>query len=283
MDLFHGRVAVVATMHGKERVIAPLLHAELGLSADVAALDTDAFGTFTRERPRVGHARDAAHQKARAALAARPDADFALASEGSFGPHPHLPFVAAGAELVLLTDRTGELELWGSDLTFETNFAARLVASLDEARTFADQARFPSHALVIMGALGEDADASVALHKGVTDVGALERYLRPLLDTHGHAWLETDMRAHLNPTRMASIERATRDLCRAAHSRCPQCARPGFVAVDAVAGIPCAVCGTLSRRIRADLLGCVGCGHREERPRAGPQTVPPGECDRCNP
>ena len=47
--------AVLATMHGKERAIAPVLARFLGLKVEVApGLDTDAFGTFSREAARTG-------------------------------------------------------------------------------------------------------------------------------------------------------------------------------------------------------------------------------------
>ena len=42
-------------MHGKERAIAPVLARFLGLKVEVApGLDTDAFGTFSREAARTG-------------------------------------------------------------------------------------------------------------------------------------------------------------------------------------------------------------------------------------
>ena len=50
---FRGRLAVLATMHRKEQAIAPVLEEMLGLRIEVAhGLDTDRFGTFTREIPR---------------------------------------------------------------------------------------------------------------------------------------------------------------------------------------------------------------------------------------
>jgi hypothetical protein len=53
---WHGARAVLATMHGKERVMAPLAARFLGLDLRVAdGLDTDAFGTFSRDiAPRSG-------------------------------------------------------------------------------------------------------------------------------------------------------------------------------------------------------------------------------------
>jgi len=48
-DYFSGKQAVLATMHGKERVIAPLLE-KTGLQLCVSGrVDTDLFGTFSGE------------------------------------------------------------------------------------------------------------------------------------------------------------------------------------------------------------------------------------------
>ena len=55
-QLLSDRTAVLATMHQKERVMAPVLERELGVNILVPAeLDTDTFGTFTREVKRLGN------------------------------------------------------------------------------------------------------------------------------------------------------------------------------------------------------------------------------------
>ncbi len=142
---FKGRLAVLATMHSKEQVIAPVLEDALGLRVEVLrGIDTDRFGTFTREVPRPGSQRETARVKAEAALAAVPEADYGLASEGSFGPHPWLPWVAGGRELIVLTGRDGGLELVGADLTAETNHGSRLVGSVADALAFAQEIGFPT-------------------------------------------------------------------------------------------------------------------------------------------
>lgn len=106
LDALDGRSAVLATMHHKERVIAPLLGRFLGLQVQVpAGFDSDRFGTFSRDVARTGSALDAARAKIAAGFAHLPDATVGLASEGSFGPPPELPFISMGVELVLLVDR----------------------------------------------------------------------------------------------------------------------------------------------------------------------------------
>lgn len=282
---FKGRLAVLATMHGKERAIAPVLEEMLGLRVEVAhGFDTDRFGTFTREVPRPGSQRETARLKALAALAAVPEADYGLASEGSFGPHPWLPWVAGGRELIMLVGRDGGLELVGADLTAETNHGSRLVGSVADALAFARDIGFPTHAVVVMGVRNGEPEVSNSVSKGLMTTEALEAAVRVVLEQHGAAHLESDMRAHVNPTRMAAIGRAARDLARVALSGCPRCGRPGFDVVECLRGLPCAECGLPTRRVRMDIVGCTGCGFREERlPSTGTAPASPGECDVCNP
>lgn len=282
---FEGRLAVLATMHHKERAIAPVLEEHLGLRVKVChEIDTDRFGTFTREVPRPGTQLETARLKARAALTAVPEADFGLASEGSFGPHPWLPWIAGGRELIVLMDRGGGLELVGADLTAETNHRFRLVSSVAEALAFAQSVGFPSHAVVVMGVRNGEPDVLTGLYKGLITTEALEAAVRVVLAQHEAAHLESDMRAHVNPTRMAAIGRAAHDLACLALSRCPRCGLPGFDIVERLRGLPCEACGLPTRRVRVEIAGCLGCGWREERVPAGAQIpASPGECDSCNP
>jgi hypothetical protein len=210
-----GQRAVIATMHGKERVIGPLLAHSLGLSVEVPSrFDTDRFGTFTREIERVGSQLDAARAKIAAAFELVPEARVAIASEGSFGPDPSIPFVALGRELVLLVDRETKLELAGYDSDLKTNFAHTVVHAPVYALTFAARVGFPGHALIVMGCRGEEPSPNSLLKKGIVTPNDLEKAVEAAITICGAAFLETDMRAQFNPTRMAAIERATVDLDR---------------------------------------------------------------------
>lgn len=286
MITFDGARAVLGTRHGKERVIIPALESALGLFVELCDdLDTDRFGTFTREVPRTKSPIDTAVAKAEAALQLRPAASIGIASEGSFGPYPLMPLVAGGTELVVLVHRSSSIRLSGMDVTAETNFAAKSVASVDAAMVFASTAGFPSHAMVVVGAGSNGQPASGApLLKGITDVHVLERAVADALRSHGQAWVETDMRAHLNPTRMKSIGRAARQLADAARSRCPSCDRPGYVVFWRIPGLPCADCGLPTNRPRLEVLRCDGCSQEEERPPRGTQrNASPFYCGSCNP
>ncbi|QZT35026.1 hypothetical protein HUR95_07295 [Caldalkalibacillus thermarum TA2.A1] len=103
--LFNNRIGVLATMHKKEVVMAPLLKKELGVKIIVPErFNTDCFGTFTREIDRAGNQLEAARLKAQKALSITGEA-LAFASEGAFSPHPVFPFVPYNREIVLLLDK----------------------------------------------------------------------------------------------------------------------------------------------------------------------------------
>jgi len=283
MSAFSGRTAILGTQHGKQKVIAPLLESSLGLQVEVLdAFDTDRFGTFTGEVSRVRSARDTVRAKARAALADAPHGLFGVASEGSFGPHPEVPFFSCGLELVMLTTHDGAIELVGSDLTFETNFASADVRTLEDVARFAERARFPSHGLMVRPCARQTI-STASITKGIQECSVLEREVNALLARDGCATLETDMRAHLNPTRMMSIARATASLVRAAGSQCPRCHAPGFVVTGVQRGLACEACARPTQRPVSEFLVCARCAHRVTRAIGGPSAAPAGQCDWCNP
>lgn len=99
----------------------------------------------------------------------------------------------------------------------------------------------------------------------------------------GQVFLETDLRAHANPTRMEMIRLAAEDLVAKLGSPCPACGAPGFWLVERIAGLLCGDCGAPTRETRAEVYGCLKCAHRETRERPEPQYADPGRCDYCNP
>lgn len=281
---YDNRLAVLTTMHAKERVIGPILQNELGLLVKLAAgVNTDQFGTFSREIERLGSQLDAARAKIAAGFECMPSARIGLASEGSFGPHPQMPFLAIGRELVLMVDQESEFELAGFDASPATNFGHIVARDHAAALAFAHRVGFPEHGVVVMGSRDEQPAPDLLLTKDIADVNALEVAVHNAIERCGAAFVETDMRAHRNPTRMAAIERATRDLVRRFHSRCPNCNHRGFDVTERIQGLPCAWCGEPTRVIMAEALNCLSCGHREERSVTAATTADPGQCDGCNP
>jgi hypothetical protein len=275
------RAAALGTMHGKEAALAPPL-ARLGIALLVpAGLDTDRFGTFTGEVPRAGTMADAARAKATAAMVAT-GLPHGLASEGAYGPHPALPLVAAGLELVLWRDAERGAEVVE---TLADDRPACDQAEVSDAAALAPFLRrvsFPQTALVVA-----PRDAPLRpVAKGLRDAGALAVAVRAAADrsTCGHALVQTDMRAHMNPRRMQTIGRLAARLARRLATPCPACGAPGWGRLRTVPGLPCSACGAPSILVRHEVHGCAFCGAEEIRPRAdGLTQADPGCCPSCNP
>lgn len=271
--IYDGRRAALATRHGKEQVIAPAFAAVTGLAVTVpAGIDTDALGTFTGETPRAGSMLQAARAKARLGMAAS-GLPIGLASEGSFGPHPVLPFLAMGRELLIVIDDERGIEVVEEAASERTNFAALEIAPGADVEGFLARAGFPGHALVLR--------SDERLVKGIATRdelgGLLSRCTGPLR-------LETDMRAHVNPTRMAGIGRLALRLAQRLATPCPVCAAPGFGTVRRETGLPCSACAAPTPLVSRLVCRCPLCGHETASPRNdGRQAATPAECPECNP
>ncbi|MFI5833360.1 DUF6671 family protein [Micromonospora sp. NPDC051300] len=276
---FRGVVACLATMHGKQWALRPLLRRRLGMGLRVAEVDTDALGTFTGEVPRVGSARETVVRKARLGMAVT-GSPVGLASEGAFGPHPAAPWMPADVEYVALVDARSGLTVVESVVSAETNHAHVTTDGRDRAVVLAFLRRvgFPHHAVVVRPAAGPGAPEK-GLRRLVDVLAALRRAGAGSAD--GRATLAADLRAHVNPTRMRVIAAAGQRLVRRLATACPACAAPGFGPVGAEGGLPCRDCGTPSPLDATLVDGCAGCPYRSRRPVAG--RADPGSCPRCNP
>lgn len=281
-NLFADRVGVIATMHHKEKVIAPLLETQLGVQLVVSqGLNTDAFGTFTRDIKRPGDQLYTARRKAETAMALT-GLSLAVASEGSFGPHPALPYLPCNREIVVLIDREQELEIVGQAISTETNYSHRQVTSLTDALAFAQEIGFPSHGLIAMS--DPPPFSATVMFKGITSDAQLVEIVAGLLQRFGQVHLETDMRALHNPTRMRVIAEATRDLLHKLNQRCPQCGYPGFEVAEQQAGLPCALCRTPTPLSLAIVQHCQKCRFSQTlRFPTGQTAADPGQCAYCNP
>jgi hypothetical protein len=277
-------VAILATMHQKQQAIAPILEPELGIKVIVPTdFNTDVFGTFTREIERPGTQIAAAKLKATKALDLT-GAKLAIASEGSFAPHPYLPYIYSNREIVILLDRENELEIIGEELSLETNFNHQAVDNIQQAYDFAKKVGFPEHALVI--SYQQIAKDSSEIIKGITTEEKLIAAWNWALNnsSDGKVYLETDMRAHYNPTRMKNIAKATSNLLRKIKNNCPQCNIPGFDITQRIKGLPCAMCGMPTTLIHSVIYQCQKCSYSQEK--LFPDDIDfadPGQCMYCNP
>ncbi len=285
---YRGRVVALATKHGKERAIGRPLRATLGLEVVVPRnLDTDTLGTFSGEVERVGTPTEVAIRKARLGMAAA-GVPCGVASEGSFGPHPLIPFLPIGEELLVFVDDVLGFELTEFLIVEDTNFGHHVAEPGADLADFLRRIGFPRHAVIARPNIARP-DATLdrrLLVKGITGLAALSEAIAAAAATSadGRARIETDMRAHLNPTRMASIRKLAFRLGRRLATGCPACGAPGWGRIDVELGLRCMDCGAPTDLVRAEILGCASCDHRASHPRPdGRSHADPGQCQYCNP
>lgn len=276
--MYKDRKLCIATMHKKEEVIAPVLEKELGaICLTCAELNTDLLGTFSGEIERLGTPLETARQKCLTAMQFS-GLDLAVSSEGSFGPHPAIGFVPCDEELLLFYDQLNNLEIFVREISLKTNFAGEELTDLSALKKFAVRSLFPSHALIVKDMSGN------VIEKGITDWQALERSFYKAKAVSQQVKIETDMRAHFNPTRMAVIRACAEKLAAAVKSGCPACNLPGFTVSEAEPGLPCKLCHLPTRSTLKHISVCKGCGYKQETiyPHLK-KFEDPAHCDFCNP
>jgi hypothetical protein len=278
--MFKGRTLIIATKHKKEKVIAPILEKELGVKCIVLPdLDTDQLGTFTGEIERKDDPLTTARNKCQLAMESA-NCDLSIANEGSFGPHPHIFFIPADDEILLLVDKKNNLEISASLLSTETNFNQAEIKTEEELWTFAHEAQFPSHGLILRKAKNDFTDVV----KNITSFDQLSYVFNRLISSFGKAYIETDMRAMYNPLRMKVISHATLRLIEKIKSCCPNCNMPGFGIVSAKKGLPCQWCTSPTKSILSYVYQCQRCTFsKEEKYPHGKIAEDPMYCDVCNP
>jgi len=275
------RKCVLATMHGKESVISPVLRQKLGIEMFVPpGFNTDRFGTFTRDIPRAGNQLEAARKKALAAMA-ETDSDLGVASEGSFGAHPSIPFLASNLEIVVLIDKKHCLEVVGHYHNSALQVRAATVKSSKEALKAALTWGFPQQGVI----LRQSERSSRQIFKEIRTKEELVETSERLLSSWftSSIYLETDMRAHRCPARMVAIEAATISLTNNCQSLCPECGAPGFVITQVVPGLPCSTCLLPTEQVKESRYICQKCHFTKSEPAAGSASADPCTCASCNP
>lgn len=282
-ERFAGRTLGVVTRHGKEAAIAPAFLAALPLRAVVAvdAYDTDELGTFSGERPRTEGPLETAGRKAREGAAAS-GFDLVIASEGSFGPYPPAPFLTCDEEVLALYDARDDLLFTHRHVSLDTRAGGERATTVDAVTAFAARMGFPAHGLVLRPA--EQGAPGDRIVKGVQDPDLLAREAERFIAAHGGVWVETDLRAMMNPTRMAAITETAERFVRELTTLCPACGAVHFRVTGTVTGLPCGWCGTPTEGMLALVRSCWRCGHREDQPREDGRTkADPQHCPACNP
>jgi len=268
-------VVGVTTMHGKESQITQGFKDVLDWEIVAVDIDTDSFGTFTGDVPRPLSPKETARAKCLAGIEASGITRM-IASEGTFSPHPMMPFLTLNTELLVFVDKENDLEV------FQTYSSTEVIAFKETINADADLDRLvlaadlPNHALI----LRDDSEPPRVYAKGVVNLDQLRESMpvkvdRPLI-------LETDFRAMFNPSRQINITECAKLLAQRLATKCQSCDSIGWGIVDYEKGLPCSDCGArANREVSAEVFGCPKCNHREKR--LVDALASPSNCDFCNP
>ncbi len=277
---YFGSKASLLTLHGKERVIAPELFSGAGCEViHVGGYDTDQLGNFSREIPRAGSQLEAARKKARIGMGLS-GLSIGLANEGAFDLDPFTRLFPWNYELVVLIDDVRKIEIVGHYSGKAQSFS-QSVRSWDELVACLPSAQFPSHHLM----LRPDHQDHAKLQKGISDLNTLRAAFdwAMSLSAEGTVFLENDLRAHANPTRMNNILLATQDLVGKMNTLCPSCSSPGYGVTSLKRGLPCQLCLTPTSIAIAKVWSCQACEHQEETAISDRKFADPSKCQFCNP
>lgn len=271
---------VVATMHSKEDVIQPLIESALNCLCFVPNdFDTDLFGTFSGEIDRKLSPLETLKAKCNSAME-KTNCDIGIASEGSFGPHPSMFFAHADEELLIFIDKKNDIEIVVKELSLDTNFYATYVETENELLKLAKILKFPSHGLI----LRKNETETVDVIKGIILKKELLESFAYLKCKYDKVYVETDMRAMYNPTRMGVIKQTTLKLIKSIQTQCPNCLFPGFSVLKAEAGLTCSCCKLPTKSIISHTYKCKKCSHTENIKYPNNKTFEdPMYCGYCNP
>lgn len=283
LERFAGRTLGVATIHGKERVIGPALMSALPIASFIAidGVDTDRFGAFSGEVQRTLDPLEACKAKARHGAEVS-GFDLVIASEGSFFPYPPAPFVPCNEEILVLYDARDGSFFQHRHVSLQTVFGGEACMNWGQVKLFAERMKFPEHGLVVR--TKEKWTDGDMMQKGIKDAGDLRACVTRLIEEHGDCWVETDMRAMMNPTRIQVIAETAERFAQELVTLCPGCGVCWFRITQAIPGLPCELCGWPTESVRAYMRSCASCGCTSSVPRPdGKQSETPGHCQNCNP
>jgi len=199
-----------------------------------------------------------------------------LGSEGHFTE-------AIDEEILVLFDQQRKHIVTERLRTGDTNFSSTKARSIDELDAFLKLMDFPAHGLVVEAHMPK---SSAPTFNGIQDFRKLREALQTVIpySESGFAQVTTDMRAHMNPTRMRAIGLTAERLCKKLLQQCPKCAAPGFGVMSFTKGLPCETCHSPTLLARQEHWYCTACQHTDIKGRADKMEVSPQNyCTVCNP
>jgi hypothetical protein len=270
---FQNTIFGLLTLHGKEKVMAPVLWERLRVKIQhTQAYDTDSLGTFSGETERILAPIDCAKKKAELAcsLTGYP---IGLGSEGSFNPGP-FGLLTFNEELVVCVNAEENWVVVGRSYQ-PSSVREQHCQNSEELAAFISQTPL-SQGLILK--------AQEQLSKGLYGHAAIREQLYQWFgnSTQWPLTISFDLRAHHCPERRERIARATENLAERLLSGCPNCVRPGFWPDKVCIGLPCRLCGTPTNEIKQRIALCRHCEYQEVL-EVKEEFADPFSCPQCNP
>lgn len=277
---YYGKRALLTSKHQKLSLFQEPFIERLNLAIDELDLDTDILGTFSGEIERVAPPLQTAIRKAELGLDAS-GLTLGIASEGSIGADPNIPWIHCDYEIAVFLDRERDLVISESYKSHEIIAATITARAGDDLTDFLVKADFPNHG-VIVRSLSSDTTQS---RKGIHDHSTLREAITSLVAVSptNQVVIESDFRALHSPSRQRNIAHVAALLASKVATSCPECATPGWGAIDFLKGVECSECGDVNpNAIRGELLGCYKCTYQTPG-KIIRQYLDPAQCVFCNP
>jgi ribosomal protein S27AE len=274
---YNSKLVVMATKHDKGRLLAPHFEEILSMRVEEVLVDTDLLGTFSGEIERVGTPLETALKKAQLGIQSTGN-PFGVASEGSVGPDPLVPFIKANIETMVFVDEELGIHIHES---FKSNEITAFTTTTLENNlgVFLQKADFPNHAIIVKPHNGPGS------YKGIRDLRSLEKAITDARDqsSDGEAIIESDLRAMCSPSRQKNISATALKLVQRLSRTCPECQTPGWGLTSYTRGVECSECGDFSiDAIKQEVIGCVKCEYTAPGAVIN-LTLDPAQCMSCNP
>ena len=252
--IYQGKYCALNTLHFKSEALAEPFLKELGIRVIEQRGDTDQLGTFSGEVERPGTMFEVLKKKCEMGIELS-GFKLGLASEGSFGSHPSIPFLACDYEALLFI-------VYETIITENTNYKSKDIKEEHEFFNFAETIKFPSHGIIVRHLEWEDKSL---IFKGIKTLEGFRNAFKicQKASSSKSVRLETDMRAHMNPTRMMVIKELAQKLCLRLKMKCPKCKMPGCGKVRVLKGLECRECGSPTEKIKEEIFGCVKCSFEQ--------------------
>lgn len=278
--LYFGKKAVITTKHEKGKIVTPIFNQILGLHVSECNLDTDTLGTFTGEVERKQSPKETVLIKAHLGIE-KTGTSIGIASEGSIGADPFIPFINSAFEMMAFVDTDLDLEIVESIRSTEIITATKTIHAQEDLSEFLKQADFPNHKLIVR----TQKSPTTFCVKGIDDEYSLRKAIESVKseDPNRVVVIESDLQAHCSPSRQKIIGELATKLANRVKQICPQCSTPGWGVVTYVKGIPCSACKRISENaIKEEVLGCSQCLY-ETKGKSIAEALDPARCDWCNP